>query len=60
MCLVTVRQVESALKGRCECCHGAKSPKRLSWYCAKCDRRIASGIRKSVKLWARKNAKAAR
>lgn len=51
MCLVTLKQVESALRGKCECCHGAKSPRRLSWYCAKCDRRIAASIRKAVKLW---------
>lgn len=54
MCIRTLRENESYLKTRCACCHGVKSAKRTSWYCAKCDRRIKSSIRKSVKTWAAK------
>jgi Zn finger protein HypA/HybF involved in hydrogenase expression len=37
--LEKLRAVEKWLKSRCECCGGAKSVKRSSWYCAKCDRK---------------------
>ena len=56
MCLKSLRESESWLNCHCQCCKGRKSPRRKSWYCHKCDRRIAVAVRKSVKVWHRKSA----
>ncbi len=47
----SIREAEMWTKSHCHCCKGRKSPKRTSWHCAKCDRRIKSAVRKSVALW---------
>jgi hypothetical protein len=51
MCIRTLRESEAFLKGHCQCCKGRKSPARTSWYCAKCDRRIAAAVRRAARLW---------
>ena len=49
MCVAKLREVETFLKGRCQCCGGRKSKGRASWYCAKCQRALKSACRKAKK-----------
>lgn len=58
MCLKSLRESERWLNSHCECCRGRKSPRRTSWYCAKCDRRIKTTGRKIDRTWAAKRRKA--